>query len=60
MRSNHDIGTIETCEGTVCGRCKVSVDLCACRPDRRLAYRSMAERITGQGLLPQTETREAA
>lgn len=59
MRNNIDTGTIETCEGTVCARCKVSVDMCACRPDRRLSYRSVAERITGQGWMPQTEVEAA-
>lgn len=55
MRNNHDQNTIETCEGTVCGRCRVNIELCACFPNRRLAYRGVAERITGQGWVPQTE-----
>lgn len=49
-------GTIETCEGTACARCKIEVSMCACRgPDRKLAYRSVAERISGQGMVPETE-----
>lgn len=46
--------TIETCEGTSCARCKIAIDMCACRP-RNLSYRSVSERITGQGWLPATD-----
>lgn len=49
--------TIETCEGTVCARCRVNIDMCACQP-RKLAYRSVAERISGQGWVPETEQTE--
>lgn len=46
--------TIETCEGTVCARCRVAIDMCACNPNRRLGYRSLNERISGQGWVPET------
>lgn len=52
--------TIETCEGTACARCKIAIDLCACNPNRRLAYRSVSERISAQGLVPETILDEAA
>lgn len=52
--------TIDTCEGTVCARCKITIDMCACQP-RKLAYRSMSERITAQGMVPETiDERRAA
>ena len=51
--------TIETCEGTACARCKINIDLCQCQP-RKLAYRSLSERISAQGLVPQTETEAKA
>lgn len=52
--------TIETCEGTACARCKIAIDMCACQP-RQLAYRSVRERISGQGMVPETtDERRAA
>lgn len=47
--------TSETCEGTVCRQCKICIDLCMCNPERKLGYRSLDERLSGQGLIPQTE-----
>lgn len=52
--------TMDTCEGTACTRCKINIDFCQCQP-RKLAYRSVSERITAQGLVPATyEERKAA
>lgn len=51
--------TIETCEGTVCSRCKINIDMCACRPTNHgLRYRSMNESISAQGLVPETQMPE--
>ena len=54
IRNNNEITTIETCEGTACARCKVNVEMCACRPNG-MRYRAMTERISGQGWVPATE-----
>ncbi len=51
--------TTLTCEGIVCAFCKIAIDFCQCMP-RKLGYRSMSERITAQGFVPETETKEAA
>lgn len=59
MRHLPHIHTIQTCEGTACGRCKIDIELCQCNP-HRLIYRGVSERITAQGWVPETETKEAA
>lgn len=46
--------TIDTCEGTSCARCRINIDFCACTP-RKLAHRSVEERITAQGIVPTTD-----
>jgi hypothetical protein len=51
--------TTETCEGTICARCRIIIDHCQCSP-HGLTYRSISERISGQGWVPQTEVQEAA
>ena len=51
--------TIQTCEGDVCSRCRIAVDHCQCTPGR-MSYRGTQERISAQGWVPETETREAA
>lgn len=56
-RMAYQSNTVQTCEGIACGRCKINIDHCACLP-RRLAYRSVNERISGQGMVPATETQE--
>lgn len=52
--------TTLTCEGEACSRCRITIDMCQCDPHRHFNYRSVSERISGQGWVPETEMREAA
>lgn len=52
--------TTETCEGTVCRRCRLWPDMCTCNPSHALwrVFAGVHERISGQGWVPETQTRE--
>jgi hypothetical protein len=45
--------TIETCEGIICRHCRMPADACVCHLQARSI--STRERISGQGLVPETE-----
>jgi hypothetical protein len=52
--------TIETCEGIACRDCHLHIDFCTCHPDFECRpILSLAERISGQGWVPQTPEAEA-
>jgi hypothetical protein len=51
--NNTQANTILTCEGIACGRCRINVELCQCQPNG-FRFKAMSERISGQGLVPET------